>query len=62
MVSVEVREGETLEEALRRFKQDLDKTGRLRDARRHERYEKPSQRKRRELQAARRRRARQSRH
>ena len=48
MTKVVVQEGETLDAALRRFRKDLERSGVLRDARRHEHYEKPSERKRRE--------------
>ena len=50
-MSVEVRENESLDNALRRFKRQLQQLGVLEEARRHERYEKPSDRRRR-LQAA----------
>lgn len=36
-----VREGETLDEALRRFKRQVNKAGTLREARRREYYLKP---------------------
>jgi small subunit ribosomal protein S21 len=57
MTKVTVREGESLDAALRRFRKDLAKSGVLRDARKHEHYEKPSE-KRRRLQTKRERRAR----
>jgi len=47
MAKVVVKEGETIDQALKRFRKDLEKTGVLRDARKHEHYEKPSDRKRR---------------
>ena len=47
MTKVVIRDGESLDAALRRFKKDLAKSGVLRDARRHEHYEKPSEKKRR---------------
>ncbi len=47
MAKVVVKEGETIDQALKRFRKDLEKTGVLRDARKHEHYEKPSERKRR---------------
>jgi len=56
MTNVRVEEGESLDSALRRFRRNLERTGKLKDARRHERYEKPSDRRRR-LEKARRRRA-----
>ena len=48
MTKVVVQEGETLDAALRRFRKDLEKSGVLRDARKHEHYEKPSEKRRRE--------------
>ena len=47
MVSVEVHDGETLDSAIRRLKRQLQSSGVLEEARRHERYEKPSERRRR---------------
>ncbi len=47
MAKVVVKEGETIDQALKRFRKDLEKTGVLRDARKHQHYEKPSERKRR---------------
>lgn len=48
MTKVVVREGESLDAALKRFRKDLAKSGILRDARKHEHYEKPSEKRRRE--------------
>ncbi len=53
MSIVKVGKGEPLEKALRRFKKKMDKEGLLREIKRHEHYEKPSQRKRRKLLKAR---------
>ncbi len=47
MVMVEVRDGESLENAIRRLKRQVQQAGIMEEARRHERYEKPSERKRR---------------
>ena len=47
MISVEVRDGEPLDSAIRRLKRQVQTTGILEEARRHERYEKPSERRRR---------------
>ena len=58
MTKIEVGDNENLDEALKRFRKTLQKSGRLRDARKHERYEKPSARKRREREKALRRRSR----
>ena len=44
---VQIRENESLENALKRFKRSLQQHGVLEEARRHERYEKPSDRRRR---------------
>ncbi|MGQ9733370.1 MAG: 30S ribosomal protein S21 [Candidatus Zipacnadales bacterium] len=57
MTKVTVREGESLDAALKRFRKDLLKSGILRDARKHEHYEKPSDKKR-KLRAKRERKAR----
>lgn len=51
-MAVEVRDNESLDSALRRFKRELHQSGVLEAARRHERYEKPSERRRRLLAAA----------
>lgn len=59
MATIQVRENESLDSALRRFKKVLQETGVLREAREHEHYEKPSDKKRR-AEAARRRKMRQS--
>ena len=53
MSIVKVGKGEPLERALRRFKKKMDKEGLLKEVKRHEHYEKPSQRKRRKLLKAR---------
>jgi len=47
LTQVNVRRGEPIERALRRFKKKIDKEGIIRQIKRHESYEKPSQRKRR---------------
>jgi len=47
LTQVNVRRGEPIERALRRFKKKIDKEGIIRQMKRHEAYEKPSQRKRR---------------
>ena len=47
-MAVEIRQNESLDSALRRFKRDLQQSGVLEEARRHERYEKPSDRRRRQ--------------
>lgn len=55
MAEVRVGKNETLDSALRRFKRTCQKAGVLADARKHERYEKPSVRRKKKAQAARRR-------
>jgi small subunit ribosomal protein S21 len=60
-VAIEVRQNESLDSALRRFKRELQNAGVLEEARRHERYEKPSDRRRRQAAAAVRRARKQSR-
>lgn len=42
MTTVIRKEGESLEETLRRFKREVSKVGTLREARKREHYEKPS--------------------
>ena len=48
-MAIEVRDNESLENALRRFKRELHDHGVLEAVKRHERYEKPSEKRRREL-------------
>lgn len=55
MAEVRVGKNETLDSALRRFKRTCQKAGVLAEARRHEHYEKPSVRRKKKAQAARRR-------
>ena len=47
MTVVKVRKDEPIEKALRRFKKKVDREGIIRQFKRHEAYEKPSQRRRR---------------
>ncbi|HEX9727220.1 MAG TPA: 30S ribosomal protein S21 [Gemmatimonadales bacterium] len=54
MPEVVIREDENFERALRRFKKKCEKAGILSDLRRHRHYEKPSERRKRKLNAARR--------
>ncbi len=51
-MTIEIRDNESLENALRRFKRELHQHGVLESARRHSRYEKPSDKRRRLLAAA----------
>ncbi len=52
MAQVIVKPGESIDSALKRFKKAVMNSGITREARSHERYEKPSDRKRRELKAS----------
>jgi len=54
LAQVQVRENESLDSALKRFKKELQQAGVLKEAREHEHYEKPSDKKR-KAEAARRR-------
>ena len=56
MAQVQVKPNESLDSALKRFKKALQQTGILKEAREHEHYEKPSD-KRRKAEAAMRRKA-----
>jgi len=56
VAEVRVGKNETLDSALRRFKRSCQKAGVLAEARRHEHYEKPSVRRKKKSEAARRRR------
>lgn len=52
MPGIKVREGETFEQALRRFKKQCEKAGILSELRKREHYEKPSIRKKKKRAAA----------
>jgi small subunit ribosomal protein S21 len=52
MPKIELRKGESLEKALRKFKMKLRQEGTLNEVRDREHYEKPSQRKRKQKEAA----------
>ncbi len=54
MPGVRVKEGESFERALRRFKKRCEKAGVLSDLRKHAHFEKPSERKKRKRSAAKR--------
>lgn len=56
MAQVQVKPNESLDSALKRFKKVLQQAGTLKEAREHEHYEKPSD-KRRKAEAARKRKA-----
>ena len=55
MPKIEIRRGEELEKALRKFKTKLRREGIMDEIKKREFYEKPSQRKRKQQEAARRR-------
>lgn len=55
MSEVHINKNESLDSALRRFKRQVQKNGVLRDARKHEHYEKPSVRRKKKSEAARKR-------
>jgi small subunit ribosomal protein S21 len=46
LAQVQVKPNESLDQALRRFKKQLQQSGVLKEAREHEHYEKPSDKKR----------------
>ena len=54
MTGVRVREDESFEKALRRFTKSCEKAGILSDIKKHQHFEKPSERKKRKQAAARR--------
>ncbi len=58
MVDVILGKGETLESALRRFKRMCQRAGVMREMKKRERYEKPSVRRKKKSEAARRKRQR----
>ncbi len=55
MPEVKVRENENIESALKRFKKKIQKAGILSEIKRRERYEKPSVKRKRKSEAARKR-------
>lgn len=54
MPGIRVKDNETFESALRRFKKKCEKAGILSDLRKHQHFEKPSERRKRKENAARR--------
>lgn len=54
MAQVQVKSNESLDQALKRFKKQLQQSGILKEAREHEHYEKPSDKKRKAMAARRR--------
>ena len=55
MTTVTRKDGETIEDTLRRFKREVARVGTLREARRREHYEKPSVKRKKKAEAARKR-------
>ncbi len=55
MAEIKVREGETLDSALRRFKRQTARDGTLTELRKREHYEKPSVKRKKKSEAARKR-------
>ncbi len=53
MTKITVYEGESFDNAMRRFRKSVERAGILRAIKRHEVYEKPSERRKRRLLAAR---------
>jgi len=58
MPGIRVRDGETFEQALRRFKKQCEKAGILSEVRKREYYEKPSVKEKRKREAAKKKRGR----
>jgi len=54
MTGVTIRDNESFEKALRRFNKSCERAGILADIRKHQHFEKPSERRKRKLAAARR--------
>lgn len=55
MTKTEIKKGESLDDALRRFKRSVSKTGTLKEARKREYYEKPSVKRKKKSEEARKR-------
>ena len=53
MTEIRLKKGESVERALRRLKNKVDREGTLKTVRNHRSYEKPSEKKRRKMKAAR---------
>ncbi len=54
MPAIKVREGEPFEKAFKRFIKSCEKAGLMSDIKKHQHFEKPSERKKRKLNAAKR--------
>lgn len=55
MTKTDVKKGESIDDALRRFKRNVSKTGVLKEARNRSHYEKPSEKRKKQAKEARRR-------
>jgi small subunit ribosomal protein S21 len=53
MTKVTIYDGESFENAMRRFRKSVERAGILRDVKKHEVYEKPSEKRKRRMIAAR---------
>ena len=53
LTEIRLKKGESVEKALRRLKKKIDREGTLKEVRNHRHFEKPSERKRRKMKAAR---------
>ncbi len=53
LTEIRLKKGEPVEKALRRLKKKIDREGTLKEVRNHRHFEKPSERKRRKMKAAR---------
>ena len=53
MIGIKLRENESIEEALRRFKRECDRNGIMQEIKRREHYESPSVKRKRKAQEAR---------
>jgi len=54
MIGIKIRENESIEEALRRFKRECDRNGLIQEIKRREHFENPSMKRKRKAQEARR--------
>lgn len=53
LTEIRLKKGESVDKALRRLKKKIDREGTLKEVRNHRHFEKPSERKRRKMKAAR---------
>jgi small subunit ribosomal protein S21 len=54
MPAVKIRDGESFEKAFKRFTKQCEKSGLMSDIKKHQHYEKPSEKRKRKLNAAKR--------